>query len=228
MTKVSERHRALKMRSEGASIKEIADTLSVSKSTVSTWCKDISLTADQISAIAKRSQHVATAALLKSAERQRQKRLQNIHEANAAAQENIGKLTKRDIQMIGLGLYWGEGYKQGSQEFGFTNSDPHMITFYIHWLQKTFGVNKKDLILRISINEIHKKRIGHITEYWAGITDTSKEQFTKPSFIRTASKKVYPNPEKHFGTLRIKVRKGTMLRREVLAMIDYIANIKSR
>jgi len=102
----------------------------------------------QIEKIALRSGHHATSALLKSAEQKRKKRRQNIREADNKARDKIGIVSSRDIYMVGLGLYWGEGYKKGNQEFGFTNSDQRMIKFYINWLNKSFGIQKTDLILR--------------------------------------------------------------------------------
>ena len=59
---------------------------------------------------------------------------------------------------LGLGLYWGEGYKKGNNECGFTNSDPDIILLIIRWFQKIYSIDKKDFILRVSINEMHKKR----------------------------------------------------------------------
>ena len=64
----------------------------------------------------------------------------------------IGTLSNRDILMIGLGLYWGEGYKYENGELGFTNSNPQMIRFYFKWLE-LWKVEKSSLIFRLTINE---------------------------------------------------------------------------
>ena len=135
---------------------------------------------------------------------------------------DFGALTERDVYCIGLGLYWGEGYKKGSQELGFTNSDPKMIQFYIHWLERVFKINRAELILRVSINGIHKYRIKDVEKQWSQVTGIPLSQFTKSSLIKTDSKKVYGNMETHLGTLRIKVRKGTTLRREILGSLEGI------
>lgn len=223
MAKIKERTRARELRLHGRSIKEIAETLRVSKSTVSNWCREIQLSEKQIEKIAKRSKHHATAALLRSAEERRTKRLADVATASTHARERTLPLSRRDRYILGLGLYWGEGYKTGNQELGFTNSDPRMIGFYIRWLEEIFDISKSDLTLRISINKVHQKRIHRVTQYWSQVTGIPVRQFTKPSFIVAKLKKVYADHENHFGTLRIKVKKGTQLRREILAAIEFIA-----
>jgi hypothetical protein len=225
MTKILLKERALTMRRGGTSINNIADSLSVSKSTVSGWCRDISLTKTQINNIARESKHAATRALLKSAEKQRERRKAAMTEALVLGRKDIGSVNKRDIFMVGLGLYWGEGYKKGSQELGFTNSDPSMIKFYIKWLEVCFGIKKTDLILRVSINSIHSYRVNQVESYWSSLLNIQKTQFTKTSLIRSISKK-YKENQNHYGTLRVKVRRGTQLRRRILGAIEALASTR--
>lgn len=48
MAKSKEKNKALILRQNGESIKDIAKRLKISKSTVSLWCRDIKLTSEQI------------------------------------------------------------------------------------------------------------------------------------------------------------------------------------
>ncbi len=218
MTKIVIHEKAIELRKNGNSINEIARRLKVSKSTVSHWCKEIPLSQTQLERIARRSQHNATLGLLMAAEKQRAKRIRATEEAQALGRLDVGKLSHRDICMVGLGLYWGEGYKKGTQEMGFTNSDPSMINFYILWLNIGYGIQAKDLILRVSINNQHIDRVRAVEEYWSKLSGIPLSQFTKTSLIKVQNKKYFNNTE-HFGTLRIKVRRGTQLRRRVLGSI---------
>jgi len=226
MAKQREKGVALLLRRNGRSIGEIARELKVSKSTVSGWCRDIILTKKQQGHIAYRSKHHATAALLRAAEQRRKRRLQETEHAVLLGHTDIGNLSKRDIQMVGLGLYWGEGYKRGNQELGFTNSDPDMIRFYINWLQMQFHIDTQNLVLRVSINNIHAKRIRDVERQWSKSTGIPLHQFTRPSLIKTVVQKEYINKTAHLGTLRVKVRKGTFLRRRILGAISVLQNIK--
>lgn len=223
MAKQKEKEAALLLRLKGRGIGEISKTLNVSKGTVSLWCRDISLTPRQINVLAKRSKHHATEALLLSAEKQRHQREANSRKSAQLGRNEVGSLTERDVFMVGLGLYWGEGYKQGSQELGFTNSNPLIIKFYLAWLEKIYKITTKDLILRVSINSSHKYRIKKVQEYWSDITDVPLSQFTKPSLIKTISQKQYSNHDQHFGTLRVKARKGTSTRRRILGSISSLS-----
>ncbi len=218
MAKQKEKFEALRLRNKGLSISAIAKAINVSKSTVSFWCKDISLTTEQIDKIALISKHHATSALLISSEKQRQARQEKIAEVQLKGKNKVGSLSNRDIYMIGLGLYWGEGYKKGNQELGFTNSDPQMIQLYLHWLNTAFAVHKERLIFRISINQSHSTRTDEVMKYWSDLLKVPTAQFTKTSLIKAkASKQKYTS--KHYGTLRVKVRNGTMLRHEILGSI---------
>lgn len=223
MTKIFKKEQALEWRKHGRSISDIASGLSVSKSTVSVWCRDIALSEKAITNIAKAGNEKATIALMRYSEEKRARRqLAELESAKKGACR-LSSLSDRDIYCIGLGLYWGEGYKTGSQEFGFTNSDSRMMLFYIKWLKVVFNTEKKNLILRVSINQTHKQRIKEVEMYWSKLLDIPLTQFTKISLIKSTSKKAYQNENIHMGTLRIKVRNGTNLRREILGAIASIS-----
>lgn len=223
MAKIQEKERAQKLRVLGYSIGDIAKQLAVSKSTVSLWCRDIQLSAAAKTRIAQKGNSKATVGLLAYSETKRQVRQARTKANTNRGIQRTGTLTERDLWCIGLGLYWGEGYKRGNREFGFTNSEPDMIQFYIHWLRAVFAVPKDQLILRVSINQQHQHRINAVEAYWSTLTRIPRTQFTKASLIKTTAKKQYNNTEKHFGTLRIKVRKGNKWREEVLGAIAHAA-----
>ena len=228
MAKQKEREIAKSLRQKGTSISDIAIKLNVSKSTVSTWCKDIVLTEEAIEIIARTSKSKSTTSLLRYTETLRAKRQNNTIASYEVGKKKVGKLAKRDIYCLGIGLYWGEGYKRGSQEFGFTNSDPLMIKFYIIWLQTVFKLNRNDLIARVSINSLHQSRSEEVEKYWSRTIGIARSEFTKTSFLKSQSKKIYGNIEDHYGTLRIKVRRGTTMRREILGAIAAIGDVNLR
>lgn len=223
MSKPFKKEQALEWRKNGKSISDIATELSVSKSTVSVWCRNVALSEKAIASIAKSGNAKATIALMRYSEEKRSQRQLAERGSAKKGAYRLGLLSDRDVYCIGLGLYWGEGYKTGSQEFGFTNSDPRMVLFYMRWLKVVFCIKKEDTILRISINQTHKHRIKEVEAYWSKLLSIPHSQFTKTSLIKSISKKIYKNEQVHMGTLRIKVRKGTNLRREILGAIAHIA-----
>ena len=211
------------MRSEGKSISDIANLLHASKSTVSYWCRDIVLSPKQIRLLAERRLEGGATGRLRAAEIKRAVRLDAIQKESMRGARAVGSLSQRDLFILGIALYWGEGYKTGNDECGLTNSNPDIIRAFIRWLEEIHDVKRPDLIARVSVNEAHKHRVREIEKYWTHIIDIPLSQFTKTSLIKARVRKLYKNHDAHFGTLRVKVRRGTALRRRILGSIAEIA-----
>ena len=217
------REQARGLRKKGASIANIATILPASKSTVSYWCRDIALSQKQMRHLVQKQRNAGAIGRLRAAEKKRSTRLAAIETESETGSRAIGSLSQRDIFILGIALYWGEGYKSGNEECGFTNSNPGIISTFILWLRRAYNIPSSDLILRVSINQIHHNRVDAVERYWSKVTGVPRSQFTKASLIKTVSQKIYSDPQRHFGTLRIKVRRGTALRRRILGSIEEIA-----
>ncbi|MBI2030154.1 hypothetical protein HYT05_00870 [Candidatus Kaiserbacteria bacterium] len=217
------RIRVQKLRSQGKSIKDIVKISGASKSTVSYWCRDIALSTAQIKRLAEQMKRGGERGRLHAAEKKRSLRFNAIEAGAKDGQRDVGTLSKRDLFILGLALYWGEGYKRGNEECGLTNTDPYIIKTFIYWLKHAYQIPAHDLILRVTINETHRARSHQIEKYWAKQTSIPLSQFTQPSFIHTAHSRSFENPEKYVGTLRIKVRRGTALRRRILGSLKEMA-----
>jgi hypothetical protein len=223
MANIQLREEALALRHRGHSISEIVKKLGASKSTVSYWCRDILLSERQIRFLANKKKEGGRIGRLRASEQKRLARIKAVAIETENGKRDIGRLSKRDLFILGLGLYWGEGYKSGNEECGFTNSNPDIIKAFITWVNNVYGIPVRNLITRVSVNETHSDRIDVIERYWSRITNIPTSQFTKTSLIKAHSRKSYSNRENHFGTLRIKVRRGTALRRRILGGIKAIS-----
>src|SRR5258708_2677546 len=216
---------AKKMRESGASLGHISKKLHITKSTLSFWCKDIILTEEAIRKIKIKGKEKSVQGLLRYSESKRKERIERHILQRQEGSVKIGTLSERDNLMIGLGLYWGEGYKYENGELGFTNSNPHMIRFYFKWL-KLWNVEKDSLIFRLTLNEFFIKEENNIKNFWINFLNVKEEQFSKTTFIQTNLKKAFINNiEKYKGILRVKVRKGTALRNKILGAIEYISSV---
>ena len=136
----------------------------------------------------------------------------------------MGDLSKRDLFLAGVALYWAEGYRKGDGEFGFTNSDPRMIKLILKWLTEACGVLQSDIHCRICINAFHENRIEDVERFWVSLTGFSPSKFSKPTFIKASTRKQYLNADNYFGTLRVKVRKSKNLKRKIMGWIDGMGN----
>ena len=215
---------AKNMRKNGLSLGDISDKLKVAKSTLSFWFKDMVLTESMINNIKTKGRLQSIKGLLRYSELKRKERINRNILQRQEGGKMLGLLSERDILMIGLGLYWGEGYKYENGELGFTNSNPLMIRFYFKWL-KLWNVEKDSLILRLTLNEFFRKEESNIKNFWINFLDVKESQFSKTTFIKTNLKKAsMKNIEKYKGILRVKVRKGTALRNKILGALEHISN----
>jgi len=204
---------------------DISNKLGVAKSTLSFWFKNIILTESTIIKIRTKGKIKSIQGLLRYSEFKRKERIKRHFLQKQEGAAVLGHLSDRDILMIGLGLYWGEGYKYENSELGFTNSNPYMIRFYFKWLE-LWSVKRDSLIFRLTLNEFFRREEEKIKSFWVNFLGIKKEQFSKTTFIKTNIKKAsLKNKEKYKGILRVKVRKGTSLRNKIIGAIDHISRI---
>jgi hypothetical protein len=213
------RDKARILRRRGLSLNEITSRLKVPKSTVRYWCRDVVLSKLQLEQLFNK-QKLGGAM---SAEKLRKKRLSITSQLYKEGINEIRALSSREQFLIGVSLYWAEGYRKGNSEFGFTNSDPKMIKLIIQWLEKSCKISKGRIRLRICINASHRRRLALIKKFWSKVTRIPLNQFSKPTFIKVRNIKAYINTSEYFGTLRIKVSQGTNLKRKMLGWIEGIA-----
>lgn len=220
MAKSEERLRARQLRGEGLSIISIAQELKVSKSTASIWCRDISLTKRQLDQLAQNKFRGGYIGSLKGAQANREKKEKLIEFYKNEAKKEIGKLSNRDVLLIGISLYWAEGSKEN--KFVFTNSDPQMILLMKKWLMKIGGTQKDEFIPRIYINEIHESRLDQVLKFWTDLLDLPVEQFRKTAITKHEQKKIYDNYNSYYGILALKVRNSTSLKYRISGLIEAI------
>ncbi len=216
------RARALVLRAEGKSIKHIARMLSVSTGSVSQWCKDVLLTDDQRAHLVQRQRIAAARALAPWIAKNQALKRDDMAFQRKLGIGDVGTLSRRDLLFFGLGLYWGEGYKRGSQEWGFTNSDPAIIRVILRWLDQCYQIKRDRIIARLTLNNHYRGLAASITNSWVKETTIPVGQFAAPTYI-TAYGKSNLDARTYRGTLRIKVRRGTSLRRRILASIERAA-----
>lgn len=225
MADIRSKEKVLKMRKHGQSITQIAKETGKSKSTVNYWCRDVQLTKEQQNRLSSSRGKAGLEKLLELAENKRRNRVVQTEKQKRYGKVDVGMMGRRDLFMVGLALYWGEGYKKGNEECGFTNSDPDIIRVIIKWFKQIYGITNEQFTLRVSVNSVHESREKEIVNYWEEVTKLPRDQFTATSFIKTKPRKVYNNGSEHYGTLRIKVKNGANLRRRILGSISALGDV---
>jgi hypothetical protein len=220
---------AQEFRKRGFSIGEIAQKLSMGKSgSISKWCRGIVLTQDQAKRLSEKQRF--------GGEKGRLNFLQELKKGNKKDTDffrvqginEVGKLSRRDVLIGGISMYWSEGYKySGGEQVGFTNSDPRMIMFMIRWFKDICQIASDKITLQIRINKIHKDRIEEIEKWWSCLTGIPLCQFNKTVLINTETKKIYPNHNDYKGIIRITIRKSPKLRKRINGWIEALAMINN-
>ena len=136
------REQARKLRQQGASVREIAKLLHVSKGTASLWVRDIQLSADQIAALKQNQRRYA--AQNRGAQQNRQK-----FQALRKHYQDQGRIKAREMRplhLAGCMLFWAEGAKRRNN-ICFVNSDTNMLLLFIRFLREEMFVDDSMITL---------------------------------------------------------------------------------
>jgi len=104
------------------------------------------------------------------------------------AKVEIGKLSERDIFMLGIGLYLGEGSKSHEQ-VRVVNADPIIINLAIKWLRKFGSINVSHI--RVAIHGYPDHNVSELINFWSKELSIPKEQFIKTNIDRRQNKSTY-------------------------------------
>jgi predicted HTH domain antitoxin len=95
-----------------------------------------------------------------------------------------------------------------------------MIKIWMMWLVECLNLSINDVSCNVGINQIHKNRVSLVEKYWSEISGIPLNEFRKVSLKKVKAVKVYEDPEKHFGTLCIRVKRSTNLNYQMLGLIS--------
>jgi|SRR3989344_1890169 len=216
IAKQKERERAIKLRRKGLSYREILVQVPVAKSSLSLWLKSVKLLPGHAYRITEKRLAAARGGALKK----KNQRITLTKEIKDKARAEIGQLSKRELFLIGVALYWAEGSKEKEHRPGgriiFSNSDSEMVKFFLKWLLEVIELPKDKVYLNIVLHETSSHRIKEVKKYWLGKTGLSAEHFGKIYFkknkINTKRKNVGEN---YFGLIRLSVKESSVLNRRI-------------
>lgn len=199
----------------------ITEALGISKGTMSYWFKEKPFEPNQ--EVLKRIQYGP----IKSGALRHQQKINNIVQLREFGKKEIGKLSKRDLWMLGLGLYIGEGAKT-TESIRISNSDPVIIATSIRWLKEACNLSNENMTIRIHIypdnDEIKAKK------YWRKVTSLPYKNFRKTIVDVRTNKKPGNNSKLPHGTAHISVvsrgdpEKGVALYRKINGWMEGALN----
>ena len=199
---------AVDMRKRGSSYSEIENRLHVPKSTLSYWLKNLKLTHEQIKKLNDKRAETAKANALKKISRT----FKMIEEIKNSSSRDIKEISKKELWLMGIMLYWKSGNKSDLKKgVHFSSSDPEMIKLFLKWLCKIGGVQSEEIKFEIFAP---KKSIEETVSKWSKITGFSEGCFKHSHTQKTSF-------------LRVKVAQSSMLARQIAGWIEGVKNINN-
>lgn len=190
------RPEAEKLRSQGYSYKLIEQKLGISRGTMSYWFKDKPFTPNAEVLLRMKNGPTKVGIMRHNA------RVQEITEQKHKGISEIGSLSSRDLWMLGLGIYIGEGAKS-SEIIRISNSDASVIRLSISWLQTACNLSQDNLSIRLHLYPDNDE--GACIKYWQNITGLPTKNFRR-SIIDTRTDKQRAKQRKlPYGTAHITV-----------------------
>lgn len=167
---------AQRLRGKGYSYNQILRYITVSKDTLSRWCRDIKLTKRQKQKLIERKSLGQKKGSIIAAENKRKKRLELIEKIFDKSKKDIKTVSKRDQFIAGIALYAAEGDKTDGQG-GFSNADPKIIKFMIAWFRKFCEIPKERFRGAIWLHEDRDEQ--KAKKFWSDLTGIPTSQFHK-------------------------------------------------
>lgn len=220
MTKLLLKRKVIELRRNGKSYSEIRNLVSVSKSSLSLWLRNIPLTNDQVGRI-KSKKAQAVEKFRETMKLKRQKRLQEYYKEQSKI---YLPMTERELYYAGLFLYWGEGNKASRNTVSISNTDPDVLKFSLLWMLRCLKIPK--FAIKVALHLYQDMNIESELSYWSKELGIPKGCFNKPYIKKTLRISIDQKGFGH-GTCNLIVQ-NTVIKEKLLMSIRSIADYYSQ
>lgn len=221
-SKIFQKQSAIELRARGMSYSEIQKIMPVPKSTLSMWLRNIEFSEIHKFRLKKKRLQAGLAAI----EERKKKRRQEIFEVRQSAAQDIKEITKRELWLSGLLLYWScspmrkiNEYREGVR---FSNSNPDLVKFFLKWLIEVGDIDRSDIIFDLFLSETDRRKISFIISNWARITDFPLKFSPHIYYLKNKTSLKKSPRFSGLGLLQIRVKKSSLLQRQIDGWINGI------
>lgn len=215
--KLEEKLFAQELRKQGLSYSQIRSKVTVSKDTLSRWCRDIPLTDEQINNLSIKRTMGGLKGSIIGAKNQQKRRIEETLRIYKEGKLKIGLVSKRERFIAGVALYLAEGTK-ADRVCAFSNSDPYVIQFMTNWFTEFCNVTPANMRGAIWLHEELSEK--YAKEFWSKVTGISHFHKTYIARNKSGSKKIRKNIHK-YGVFSIRFSSATIHR----TIIGWIAGL---
>jgi hypothetical protein len=216
--KALERQKAINLRLQGRSVKQIERELQVSRGSVSRWVRNVPLSDEQKHQL--RINRITSSGQMRGAQENKRRALIRHEEAR---NRGFAEARTDDLLRVVAALYWGEGSKTNRQVC-IANCDPNLLRIFGTWLIRSGQEDKLDF--RVQYYPDNKIDEYTVKAWWLKqlpfLNETHVRKFTKLT-VNRASQRKHLGKQLH-GTASLCVN-STALLYYIFGAIDYLKSM---
>lgn len=220
LTDITKKESAIKLRKKGKSYRDIENILSVNRSTLSGWLKNIGLTKEQKSKLHENWINALAIAREKAVLWHNKGKNERREKARKEVEKFVSNTNiDRDIQEIILTtFYLAEGGKT-ENSFALANSNPEILLCIVNLLRKVFIIDESKFRCCLHLRKDQNEDV--LKNFWSKILDIPKSKFYKTQFDKRTIKKTY----KHYKGVCVVNYLDTALQRRVLYLGEELLKV---
>lgn len=212
MSKILLREKAIALRLKGYTYGQIKKELILSKSTLSDWLQKLPLTNKQIEILSQNKEKAMELGREKFRNTLQNKKLTRLKEIYQKQSREFLPLSKKEIFLAGVFLYWGEGDKLHGR-VTISNTDPRVVKFALYWMNYALKIPKSKI--KVNLHLYKDMDIKAAISFWSKILSLPKNQFNKP-YIKKSNREGLTYKSFGHGTCKLYV--GSVPLSEKIAM----------
>ncbi|OGN27860.1 MAG: hypothetical protein A2941_00740 [Candidatus Yanofskybacteria bacterium RIFCSPLOWO2_01_FULL_49_17] len=201
---------ARSLRRGGYSYSEIRKFVNVPKATLAFWTRDLKLSDEQVARLRKKQ--------LESVKQGTKNRSEGvartIQQIELSAIKNVGAISKRELWLMGILLYWRNRNKNDIHKgVSFSSGDPDLVRLFLKWLEEAGRIPKEEIALDLFLGRPKDKK--EAITFWVKETGFPTANFTNFYYYKKPSKPI----------LKIRVKASSMLARQLSGWIEAIKSL---
>ena len=195
------------LRHQGLSYREILSQVpfSLSRGTISNWCKEIELTVEQLDRLDGLFREGSYRGRLLGPKATQHRRAEEIEAIKAKARSEASGLSRDRLWLTGLMLYWAEGSK--TYDVSLSNSDPALMQVAMRWFREVCHVPEEKFRVQLHLHSGQDESA--MKAFWANVLELPQQRFMK-TYVKREGTGHRKNILYH-GTIRLSVSNRNLL-----------------
>lgn len=199
-----DRIQAIQLRQEGKSYSEINKILGTPKSTLSIWLQKIAASEKIKQTNILKAKKIWANNIIQYNKKRAAEKNDAAKNLQLISKKEISLLTKLELKLIGIALYWAEGYKRTKWSPMFCNSDPAMVKIMMRFFREICEVPENRFRPQVQTHPHASQE--EAEKYWGNVAKLDRKFFVNPLVqLSSSSKQKRPINRLPFGTFRIRI-----------------------